>query len=295
MIANWVKETTATVGTGTISLGGAGAGHIAFSSAFISGERVLYAIEDGSNREIGIGTLTSGSPWTLARTAVLETLVAGTYNNTAPAPITLSGTATVGVAAAAQSLVRQMLGAPAAARGIHIPPNVMRYDRTGAPGGEYTPFAGRICLVPMMLLTPTMITELGAEITTAQAGGNFRVGIYSALPSGAPGALLADSGNLSTAATGIITATLAAPLSLPAGRYYTANCADNIVVRARGVGTGVPGTSAGSGLWGGVYGGVSTAGASDLPYYNQAYGALPATWPGASGHQNFGSIGVLWR
>jgi len=98
LVANRVRESTATTGTGTINLGGAETGYIAFSSAFSTADTVHYVIEDGNDWEYGIGTLTTGSPWTLARTTVLETLVSGTYDNTSPTAISLSGSAIVGVA-----------------------------------------------------------------------------------------------------------------------------------------------------------------------------------------------------
>lgn len=101
LTANWVKESTATTGTGTINLGGAETGFIAFSDTFSTADTVHYVIEDGNNKEYGIGTLTTGAPWTLARTTVLETLVSGTFDDTSPTAITLSGSATVGVAAIA--------------------------------------------------------------------------------------------------------------------------------------------------------------------------------------------------
>jgi len=70
-IADRVKETTTTTGTGTMSLGGAVVGFRAFSSAFTSGTVVYYCITDGTNWEVGYGAVTTGTPWTLARTTVL--------------------------------------------------------------------------------------------------------------------------------------------------------------------------------------------------------------------------------
>lgn len=95
---NWVGESvTGTPGTGTITLGGATFGHIQFEDAYTTGDLVHYAIADGGNREIGIGTLTTGTPWTLARTTILETLVSGTYDDTSPTAITLTSAALVSV------------------------------------------------------------------------------------------------------------------------------------------------------------------------------------------------------
>lgn len=76
-LADRVKETTTTAGTGALSLGGAAVGYRAFSTAFATGDTVYYCIEGGSEWEVGIGTLTSGSPWTMARTTVLASSNAG--------------------------------------------------------------------------------------------------------------------------------------------------------------------------------------------------------------------------
>jgi len=95
---NWVKESVSgTPGTGTIDLGGAEAGFIQFEDAFVTADTVHYSIVDGNNREIGIGTLTTGTPWTLARTTPLETLDSGTYDDTSPTAISLTSAAIVSV------------------------------------------------------------------------------------------------------------------------------------------------------------------------------------------------------
>lgn len=80
-LADRVKETTTTTGTGAISLGGAAVGYRAFSAAFATGDTVYYCIEGGAEWEVGIGTLTSGSPWTLARTTILASSNAGAAVN----------------------------------------------------------------------------------------------------------------------------------------------------------------------------------------------------------------------
>jgi hypothetical protein len=82
-----VKETTTTAGTGTINLGGAVASFQAFSTAFLTGTQVPYCLVDGNNWEVGYGTLTTGSPWTLTRDWVMDSSNAG-------AKITLSGGST---------------------------------------------------------------------------------------------------------------------------------------------------------------------------------------------------------
>ena len=88
-IADRVKETTTSTGTGTINLAGASTGFQTFVAGIGGGNTCYYAIEDadGSAWEVGIGTVTDASPDTLARTTVLKstnsnnalTLTSGTH------------------------------------------------------------------------------------------------------------------------------------------------------------------------------------------------------------------------
>ena len=93
MLANGIKETTATTGTGTVTLA-AVAGYARFSGGFAVGLPGSYAIKDGSNWEWGVGTVGAGN--TLARTTITATLVDGTYIGSGATAITLaSGAADV--------------------------------------------------------------------------------------------------------------------------------------------------------------------------------------------------------
>ena len=69
LLADRVKETTTTTGTGTIALAGAPAGYQSFNTAFANGSLVYYVIQLNADFEIGIGTTGAG---TLARTTVLQ-------------------------------------------------------------------------------------------------------------------------------------------------------------------------------------------------------------------------------
>ena len=69
VVKDRVKETSTTSGTGTLTLAGAASGFQAFS-AIGDGNTTYYAVIDGTNWEVGLGTYTS-SGTTLARTTVL--------------------------------------------------------------------------------------------------------------------------------------------------------------------------------------------------------------------------------
>jgi len=81
-----VKETTATTGSGTVTLAGASAGFQSFS-VIGDANTTYYTLVSGSEWEVGIGTYTS-SGTTLSRDTVLESSNAGSK-------ITLAGTSDV--------------------------------------------------------------------------------------------------------------------------------------------------------------------------------------------------------
>lgn len=76
-VADRVKETSTTTGSGTLSLAGAASGHRAFSDVCSNGDTVFYAIahQTAAEWEIGLGTWSTGN--SLARTSVLASSNAG--------------------------------------------------------------------------------------------------------------------------------------------------------------------------------------------------------------------------
>lgn len=64
VINDRVKETTSTVGTGTVTLSGAQLGFQSFSSGIGSGNSTYYTIALGNQWEVGIGSLTNATTFT---------------------------------------------------------------------------------------------------------------------------------------------------------------------------------------------------------------------------------------
>lgn len=72
-----VKETTTTTGTGTYSLGGAVTGFQGFVAGIGDSNTVCYCCTDGTDWEIGVGTVTDSSTDTLSRTTIMDSSNSG--------------------------------------------------------------------------------------------------------------------------------------------------------------------------------------------------------------------------
>ena len=74
VIADRVRETSTTTGTGTLTLAGAVSGFQTFSTAIGNTNTCYYTVVNGSEWEVGLGTVAAG---TLARTTILKSSNAG--------------------------------------------------------------------------------------------------------------------------------------------------------------------------------------------------------------------------
>lgn len=81
VLADRVKDTTTTTGTGTITLSGtAPTGYVSFGTAIGNANTTYYTITAGAEWEVGIGTYTAAGT-TLSRTTVLASSNAGSLVN----------------------------------------------------------------------------------------------------------------------------------------------------------------------------------------------------------------------
>jgi hypothetical protein len=102
LIKDLIREITTTTGAALTLTLTQNTSYGRFSDAASVGQAVYYALRNGDNSEIGIGTVQAGN--TLDRTTPLVTVVGGVYDDTTPVKITLVGTSTVALAPTASAL-----------------------------------------------------------------------------------------------------------------------------------------------------------------------------------------------
>ncbi len=114
----------------------------------------------------------------------------------------------------------------------------------------YTPFyfgslvngagssSGTIYYFPIYIFRSITVSDLGCHVTASAAGGNVKLAIYAHdtstnRPSGTP---LAETGNISTASTGLVSADITgANVTLAAGLYWAAFWMDNTSAGLRAI------------------------------------------------------------
>lgn len=152
---NLARVSTATTGTGTITLGAAVSGFLSFSAAGVSDQDIVrYAISDGANSEIGYGTYTASG------TTLTRNVITSTNSNSA---INLSGTAQVFITPAAQDF----LVSPTAGGRLTLTSGtpVLTATTSAATTIYYTPYVNRF--VPIYNGQSFEINDFGAELSQA--------------------------------------------------------------------------------------------------------------------------------
>ena len=157
--------TTATTGTGTVTLGSANSGeYYSFAEAGMSnGDTADYVILDGTDVEMGVGTYTS-SGTTFSRDTVTSSRISGTAGTS---KISLSGSATIfiGVLAAFYSRSREVL---TAARTYYV-----RTDGNDSNNGLANTSGGAFLTVQAAMNKVATIDFGGFTITIQIADGTY--------------------------------------------------------------------------------------------------------------------------
>jgi hypothetical protein len=215
-----------------VTLGAAVTGFRTVAGAGIAdGSVVSYAIQEGTNRETGTGVI-GASGTTMTR--VLRASSTGSLLN-------LTGSATVGIAANAGDfgLNLDSVLSPAPIVNNWAVLNAGPFGTKGIFGSALS--SGVVYYMPFPLLRQIRISDLGARVVTSSAGGNFALAIYAhgtTRPSGVP---LAATGNMSTASTGVVTASITGgSVTLEPGIYWSAIWQDNASAGYANIDTQLP-------------------------------------------------------
>lgn len=195
-----IKETTATTGTGAVTLS-AVSGFVRVADAFSVGDPVSYCLESGNgDQEWGIGAVGSGN--TLSRVYIQATRVGGTFNNTSPTAITLSGTSTLICTpnTATSQGISAVIKVPGVGDQYFCP-----YALTNSNPGTSSYIGNILHAMPFALsTTPGVVSALGMAVTTAGSGTAY-IGVYESAISASglqPGRLISQTAELDVSTTG---------------------------------------------------------------------------------------------
>lgn len=197
MLANWVRMSTTTTGTGSLTVSSV-SGYPGVTSQLATNERASYVILDSSDLPIerGVGYW-DGSAW--VREVPMATYVSGTYTGASASAATLaSGTKYLIISPGAQTMLTSRQGIWATSNKV--------YGDTGIVGGtgSLTVTADRAYATPSIAAVDSDIDAVMFRVTTAGAAGKLAKGaIYSVGADGLPGVKLAEGGSVAVDSTGV--------------------------------------------------------------------------------------------
>lgn len=201
-----IKETTATTGTGTLTLSAA-SGYPRFADKFAVGASVSYAILDsnGAPLEIGIGTVDASN--TLSRDRILATYASSTYNDLTATAVSLAGTNTVICTGAPSSFFTAYpnVNTVITASGNAPQRLVMdsRINTNSASSTGFTMAANTLYLVPLFNAFQCVASGIALRIGTGAAGKSIIAGLYRLDHRGYPAKLIGETASTAAATSGV--------------------------------------------------------------------------------------------
>ena len=246
MLGNWISENTATTGAANvglvISLGGAVTSDVmAFSARFATGDVVQVSLKSGNNRQSIIGTLASGTPWTLTVSKIIEKWDGGAYSQNPSTGITLAGTSTVEIDASTTSILPAQAGklAGRSTTKYYSDPFCVQSNNTGRSLN-----AGRVWITPFFVVAPMPLNGIGCIFNAvATTGTVVQYGLYKANELTNALTIIAQTGTINalTAPLTYNDATFATPQMLQPGLCYIGLGSDsNAIVNGQQLYAGNP-------------------------------------------------------
>lgn len=216
MLGVGIEETTATTGTGTLTLSAA-TGRARVANTFGVNDPVAYvAISGNGDMEWGIGKAAASN--TLVRpTTIIASIVSGTYSE-GGGPISLTGTSTIRV-------VEHSGAAASSVPAIRVPSAAAYFNPaavTSNVGGSMALVANRMFAVPIKAPEYPVLTGVGCVVASAVAGTCYLGVAENFVDSNGrmqPGRVL-GTGSVSTSTTGIKTDTASYAPKLKPGHQY---------------------------------------------------------------------------
>ena len=215
MLANGAKETTATTGTGTVTLS-AVTGFPRFSQVLSVGQFVDYAIQDGNNWEWGVGKVAASN--TLERTLVTAKFDGGTYSKNPATALSLSGSATVFCAITAAT--GGVAGSGPLSSGTAVG-NALLVQTTAYLQNTAFSHADKVIWFPWAWPAGVDRYASGVRVRVNATGTatKMRVAVVEYGSTQPANKIIAQTGDIDITSTGVKTGSFPAPVALPLARY----------------------------------------------------------------------------